>query len=70
MTSRWRFPLSHAKDIEFEQWFHEVNRYIYQITGGFVADDIPDWKYRDAFDAKVEPMIAAKRAVKAAEASW
>jgi hypothetical protein len=35
----------------FDQWMQEVNHRIAHLCGGMTSDDLPDWNYRDAYDA-------------------
>ena len=49
----------------FEEWMKEVGKEMWALVGCF-PDDLPDWKYYDAYEDRVSPPVAAKRAIKAA----
>ena len=49
----------------FDAWLARVNRIIYTLAG-LDMDCLPDAPYRDWFDERVKPEVAAKRAVRRA----
>jgi hypothetical protein len=54
------------EDDGFKTWMEQVNDQIYRKCG-LGADDLPDWCYRDAYDARTTPRSAASQAVRAAK---
>jgi hypothetical protein len=55
--------------LSFEEWMVEVNKQIDRKCG-MVADDLPDWRYREAYNAGKKPEVAAYQAIKAARSSY
>ena len=53
----------------FEEWMIEVNKHLDRKCG-MVADDLPDWRYRDAYNAGKQPEVAAYQAIKAARTTY
>ena len=51
--------------MDFETWKNAVNAEVLRQTG-MGADDLPDYKYRDAYDAGKGAKSVASSAVKAA----
>jgi hypothetical protein len=47
----------------FEQWMQKVNDGVGQMVG-LSADDLPDRPYRDWFDDGMQPIVAARKAVR------
>jgi hypothetical protein len=50
----------------YEEWIKRVDTALSHWCG-MSHMDLPDWCYRDAYDDKVPPVIAARRALKAAK---
>ena len=57
---------SDVSEAAFTAWMAEVDKHILNAVG-MDHNDLPDWRYRDAFEEGMAPVKAAKRAVKAAE---
>lgn len=53
----------------FESWMRAVNRWIEERLGLHSAD-LPDCRYRDWYDAGVQPETAALRAIRNAGGVW
>lgn len=49
----------------FDEWMVEVNKHLDQKCG-MVANDLPDWRYYDAWKAGKKAEVAAYQAIKAA----
>lgn len=52
--------------LTWEEWKIEVNTFVIRKTG-IHADDLPDWRYREAYDNGMKPNVAANRAIAAAK---
>lgn len=50
--------------LTFAEWMEDVNEQLL-VRCGLTSDDLPDWGYRDAYDAGIAPAVAARRALKA-----
>lgn len=46
--------------MEFEQWMEQVDALLVEATGT-PSDDLPDFAWRDAFDADEEPKDAVEQ---------
>jgi hypothetical protein len=54
--------------LSFAQWRGAVNAYVVRRVG-LDCDDLPDWRYRDAYDDGMSPSRAASQVVKNAKES-
>jgi hypothetical protein len=52
--------------LTFEQWKVQVDRHVLEQCG-LHADDLPDYRYRDAYEDNVKPATAARKAIMAAK---
>lgn len=55
-----------APKLSFENWMREVNAEISRRTS-MVSDDLPDWRYRDAYDEGMTAKRAAAKAIQNAK---
>lgn len=58
-------PITKSAHCTFEEWKRRVDACIYHAIG-LGADDLPDFGYRDAYDANRTPSATAKSAIRAA----
>lgn len=49
-------------DLKFLAWMRQVNLVLTRNCG-LVSEDLPDWRYRDAFDDGYTPKEAAAKAL-------
>lgn len=49
----------------YEQWLNRVNKWVSSFTG-LDLRDLQDMKYRDWYDARLRPIRAANRVIRAA----
>lgn len=49
----------------FDQWMRHVDAYLWNLTDNNLRhDDLPDWRYRDAYDEGMSAKVAATKALK------
>ena len=61
-------PKSSFNREPFEIWFTRVKRELVRLCG-MTPDMLPDWRYREDYDARVTPYVSARRAIKNARAT-
>lgn len=61
----WEGEDAMNKRMTFEEWLSAVNTLILRATG-LDRDDLPDWRYADAYTEGVSPASAARQVVRAA----
>lgn len=52
--------------LSFEEWMRKVDQLV-QSRVGLSAHDLPDWRYRDAYDDEMTPARAAAHVIKNAK---
>ncbi|KKN26204.1 hypothetical protein LCGC14_0876920 [marine sediment metagenome] len=51
--------------LTFDQWMQVVDVMLMRLTS-HSSDGLPDWDYRKAYDARMQPVPAARAAAEAA----
>lgn len=54
------------EDDGFKLWMEQVDCFIGKYCG-LSTYDLPDWRYRDAYDDRVAPSRAARQVIRAAK---
>lgn len=54
-----------ANKLTYEEWKRQVNACVHTLTG-LDADDLPDFAYRDAYEAGRTPAATARAVFRAA----
>lgn len=57
---------SHNTRMTFEEWMKRVDNHIGHTLPFMDSNDIPDWRYRDAYDEGMTPKRAAQNAIRQA----
>lgn len=57
----------YVNGLTFAEWMKRVNAKIISLTGGFNANDLPDWHYWDSWADGMNPVETAKDAIRNAK---
>lgn len=55
------------KTLSFDVWMAKVDAAIERLTGGFNSEDLPDFCYKDFYNAGDDHLMTAKQAIEYAE---